>query len=352
VNDAAAEGGDLGHCLVFGGSGFLGSNLARALIARGSRVRVFDLRAPAEAIPGTEVILGDVGDADAVAKACQGIDTVFNTAAILDFSRYPKAAQRERSERVNVRGVENVIAGSRAHGVKRLVHTSTNNVTLDGPVVDGDETWPYAEGAPDLYTQTKIRGEKAVLAANGVGELRTCAIRPGGIYGPGDELLLGAFVENVVRGRFVVVIGDGAALSDNSYIENLVAGEIAAACALYEGSPACGQAYFISDGEPLNYFEFFRPLAAALETPFPTRHIPGGPVYAAVLAWEWLGRWLPLPGAGFSSLEIKKLVVTHYSRIAKAERDFGWKPHIDSAEAAQRCIPWVRELARRAEQAG
>ncbi len=98
------------------------------------------------------------------------------------------------------------------------------------------------------------------LEANGRGGLLTCAIRPGGIYGPDDQLLLTRVAEECARGRFVATFGDGTAKSDNSFIDNLVDGQIEAARHLVPGSPVCGQAYFITDGVPINYFDFFKPL--------------------------------------------------------------------------------------------
>ena len=114
---------------------------------------------------------------------------------------------------MNVGGVENVVAAAVEANVKRLVSTSSNNVTLDGPVIDGDETWPYAKNARDLYTETKILGEKTALAANGLGQLLACVIRPGGIYGPGESLVVPRLVEELGGGRYGATIGDGTALS-------------------------------------------------------------------------------------------------------------------------------------------
>lgn len=135
---------------------------------------------------------------------------------MLNFKRFARFAERRLSEAVNVGGTQNVLREASAAGARRLVHTSTNNVAFDGrPVVDGDETYPYAEGARDLYTATKLRAEKCVLAANDEGGLLTCAIRPGGIFGPGEERILPALVEQCAKGRLVIVIGDGRAASDN-----------------------------------------------------------------------------------------------------------------------------------------
>jgi 3beta-hydroxy-delta5-steroid dehydrogenase/steroid delta-isomerase len=338
---------ELGLCLVTGAAGYLGRNLVTELLRHGLRVRGFDVAPAAFRHAQYEHVLGDVTDVEAVRKACAGVDTVFHTAALLDFARFSGSAQRERSHAVNVRGVEYLVRAAREAGASRLVHTSSNNVTFDAPVIDGDETLPYAAHAPDLYTETKILGEQAALAANGHGGLLTCAIRPGGIYGPGETLLFPRLIEQCASGRYAATIGDGRSLSDNTFIENLVEAEIEAARHLLPGSPVCGQAYFVSDGHPINYFEFFRPVVEALGFRHPTRRIPARPVAALMALWEWLHFWLgPLgvPRPLMLALEVKKIAVSHYSRIDKARRDFGWRPRVSAEEGIARMIEPCRRL--------
>ncbi len=339
---------DLGFCLVTGGAGYLGRHLVAELLRRGHRVRAFDLARIPYTHERLDVMTGDVTDLGAVRKACEGIETVFHTAAVLDFRRFPGRAGWERSRAVNVGGVENVVRACREAGVRRLVHTSTNNVTLEGPVVDGDETWPYAQHPKDPYTATKVEGEQRALDAN-CGSLLTCAIRPGGIYGPGEALMFPRLVAECASGRFIVTIGDGSAMSDNTYIENLVDGHLEAARHLTPGSPLCGQAYFVTDGAPVNYFEFFRPFVEALGLEFPTTKLPAAPLHAVFWCWELLGRVLPLPAPPLTVLELKKIVVPHYSSIEKARRDFGWTPKVSPEDAALRCLPYVIKLHSRFE---
>ncbi|MEN8160209.1 MAG: NAD-dependent epimerase/dehydratase family protein [Myxococcota bacterium] len=338
---------DLGHCLVTGAAGYLGQHLVRELLRCGARVRGFD-RAPLDLRhPQLESVTGDVRDYEQVRKACEGIDTVFHIAAVLDFARFATREQRERSYAVNVRGVEHVVRAAREAGAARLVHTSSNNVTFDAPVIDGDETRPYATHARDLYTETKALGEQVALAANGHGGLLTCAIRPGGIYGPGETLVFPRVIDECVGGRYVAKIGDGSALSDNTFIENLVDAEIEAARHLLPGSPLAGQAYFVTDGAPINYFEFFRPVVEALGFRHPTRSVPGGLVMAIMTVWEglhFLLGSLGLPRPPLLALEVKKIAVSHYNRIDKAERDFGWRPRVSASEAIRRMIEPCRRL--------
>ena len=344
MSDAPPASAELGFCLVTGGAGYLGRHLVEELLRRGHRVRAFDCKPLSLTHAQLETLVGDVCDFGAVRKACQGIATVFHTAAVLDFRRFPGREGWKRSRAVNVTGVEHVIRACREAGVRRLVHTSTNNVTLERPVIAGDETWPYAQHPKDPYTATKIEGERRVLEANGADGLLTCAIRPGGIYGPGEALMFPRVAAECARGRFNVIIGDGAAMSDNTYIENLVDGQIEAARHLAADFPVCGQAYFITDGAPINYFEFFRPYVTDFGLPFPTLHLRAGLLVAAIWLWEGLGRVLGLPAPPITVLELRKLAVSHYSGIAKARRDFGWTPKVSPEEATRRCLPYVREL--------
>lgn len=334
----------LGHCLVTGATGFLGGALVRDLLQRGHRVRGLDVRQSDVSHERFEFVTGDVCKIADLERACSGVDTVFHTAAVLIFAGLGKGKDYALSHSVNVGGVKNILAASRASGVKRLVYTSSNNVTFGDPVVDGDETWPYASDPADFYTETKILAEKAVLASNGKDGLLTCAIRPGGIYGPGDPLLLVRFLEALGGGLFVVTIGDGSAMSDNTFVENLSDGQIEAARHLVSDSPVPGQAYFITDGAPMNYFEFFRPFVKALGYKFPRWRLPAWPLTAVAWVGEILHWWVGTPMPQLSRLEVRKITVSHYSRIDKARRDFGWEPKISPAAAVELCIPYCREV--------
>jgi 3beta-hydroxy-delta5-steroid dehydrogenase/steroid delta-isomerase len=339
----------LGVCLVTGGAGYLGRHLAEELVRRGHAVRLLDVREPSPPIAGAELLLGDVATLEDVRKACAGVDTIFHTAAILDWSRWPSAERRERSVGVNVRGVENVVRAALEAAVARLVHTSTNNVTLDLPVVGGDETRPYAARARDLYTETKIAGERIALAANG-GSLLTCAIRPGGIYGPDDPTFFPLLMRNLARGRYVATFGPRDARSDNIYVTNLVDAEIEAARHLVPGSPLAGQAYFATDGQPINYWDFFDPFLASVGVRRPRLWLPGLLVRAVMTAWELAHAKLGAPAPPLRSFEVRKIAVSHYNRIEKARRDFGWTPKISPEAARDACIPYVQRLWRELER--
>jgi 3beta-hydroxy-delta5-steroid dehydrogenase/steroid delta-isomerase len=339
-----SEASELGDCLVTGAAGYLGRHLCFELIRRGHTVRAFDCQPIDFSHERIDAVQGDLRVLGDLRKACEGIDTVFHTAALLDFARFATRAQRQRSYAVNVLGVANLVRAAREAGVHRLVHTSSNNVTLDAPVINGDETLPYAARTRDLYTETKIQGEKIALAANGEGGLLTCALRPGGIYGPGEHLLLPRLVAECAQGRYVATIGDGNALSDNVFIDNLVDAQIEAARHLVPEGPLGGQAYFVSDGAPINYFGFFRPIIEALGFRHPRWRVPGALMHAVATAWEFLHWAVRIPRPMLLPLEVRKITVSHYNRIDKARRDFGWTPVVSPGEAMERCIEYCREL--------
>ena len=270
---------ELGRVLVTGGSGFVGANLVTELLDRGHEVRSFD-RAPSPlpAHPRLQVVEGDICDADTVAAAVAGIDTVFHTAAIIDLMGGASVTEeyRQRSFSVNVTGTENLVRAAQSAGVKRFVYTASNSVVMGGlRISGGDETLPYTERFNDLYTETKVVAEKFVLSQNGVGGLLTCSIRPSGIWGRGDQTMFRKVFESVLAGHVKVLVGGKNVKLDNSYVHNLIHGFILAAQHLVPGGTAPGQAYFINDGEPINMFEFSRPVVEACGERYPKIRVPG-----------------------------------------------------------------------------
>jgi 3beta-hydroxy-delta5-steroid dehydrogenase/steroid delta-isomerase len=339
---------ELGPCLVTGAAGFLGRNLVEALLDRGCHVRalVHDaaLRVEHERL---ECVKGDVRDRDAMGRTCEGIGTVFHTAARIGLlgGRAVTQEYRRPIHEVNVVGTQNLLDGCREQGVERLVYTSSVDVCFDGsPIENMDGRTPYASHPKSVYVETKIAAEKLVLQANGDGGLLTCAIRADGIYGPGENLLLDPLVKNLAAGRLKLAIGSAATLQDNSYIDNLVHGELLAARHLVPGGRACGKAYFITDYEPQNVFEFFRPLIEELGFEVPKRRIPRGLLHPILELWELLHFRIGLPPPPITPHELDKISVTHYGSIEEAERELGYRPIKSVRQALRECLPYCESL--------
>lgn len=337
---------DLGHVLVTGGAGFVGTNLVAELLERGHQVRSFD-RAPSP-LPSHErlhAVVGDITDTDDVAKAVVGIDTVIHTAAVIDLTGGGSAPARERSFAVNVGGTQNLVDASQAAGVKRFVYTASNSVVMGGRVISGgDETLPYTRRFTDLYTETKVVAEKLVLAANGEGGLLTCSIRPSGIWGRGDQTMFRKLFESILAGHVKALVGSKNVKLDNSYVHNLIHGFILAGEHLVRGGTAPGQAYFINDGEPVNMFEFSRPVVEACGENYPKFRVSGRMVHAVMSAWQWLHYRFGFPKPLLEPLAVERVYLDNYFSVAKAGRDLGYRPLFTTEEAMAQCLPYYTEL--------
>jgi 3beta-hydroxy-delta5-steroid dehydrogenase/steroid delta-isomerase len=342
---------DLGpRVLVTGGSGFFGRVLVRRLLDEGYAVRVLDLLRHPDLDPRAEVLAGDLRDRSLVERAVEDCGTVFHTASIINLLGVASAADRRAVHDVNVGGTRHVIDACTKHGVTRLVYTSSNNVVFDRAIVDGDETHPYATRHFDLYTETKIASERAVLEAASA-SLHTCALRPGGIWGPqAGGVMLDKVLEQLARGTFVARIG-GRGLADNTHVDNLAEAQLLAARALvHKPDLVSGQAYFITDGEPMDPTDWFRPLLEALGHELPTRAVPAWLMYGLAYGLEWVHR-LGGPKPLITRIEVLKVVRPHSFRLDKARAHLGYEPLIQSREGLLECVDYARAfIAARAPE--
>ncbi|MCV7425941.1 3-beta-hydroxysteroid dehydrogenase [Mycobacterium montefiorense] len=345
---------ELGHVLVTGGSGFVGANLVTTLLDRGYSVRSFD-RAPSPlaAHPKLQVLQGDITDKAVCAEAVDGIDTVFHTAAIIELMGGASVTEeyRQRSFGINVGGTENLVETGRAAGVQRFVYTSSNSVVMGGQnIAGGDETLPYTARFNDLYTETKVVAERYVLSQNGVDGMLTCAIRPSGIWGRGDQTMFRKLFESVIAGHVKVLIGRKSARLDNSYVHNLIHGFILAAQHLVPGGTAPGQAYFINDAEPINMFEFARPVVEACGQPWPRIRVNGPIVRAAMTGWQRLHFRFGIPAPLLEPLAVERLYLDNFFSVAKASRDLGYQPLFTTEKALTECQSYYIDLYQQMER--
>ncbi len=302
-----------------GGSGFIGGRLIERLRREGHAVRAL-ARSPAasERVSslGAEPVSGELADTDAMRAGAQGCDWAFHAAATLgDWGR------REDFERGNVIGTANVLRACEQAGVSRFVHVGTEAALLAGqPLVEVDETAPLRPDSPALYSSTKARAEQAVLAANRAG-FEIVVVRPRFVWGAGDTTLLPRMVEMVCSGRFAW-IGGGRHRTSTTHVDNTVEGLILGAT---RGHP--GNAYFVTDGEPVEFRDFVTRLLATQGVQAPTRSIPSGVASVLAAAAEGAWRLLPLPG---------QPPITRFAywvsaqectiRIDKARADLGYEP--------------------------
>ena len=324
--------------LVTGGAGFLGQALCRALQAAGHDVTSFQRsHSPALEAMGVRQVRGDLGDATAVHAAFEGQQGVFHNAA-----KAGAWGSEESYFAANVAGTRNVLAAMRAHGIGKLVHTSTPSVTHSGrsAVEGGNETdTPYGEQFKAPYPATKLIAEKEVLAANDA-TLATVALRPRLIWGPGDTQLLPRLVERAKAGR-LRFIGGGHNRMDTTYIDNAVQAHLQAFEALAPGAACAGRAYFISNGEPRAVRRSVNDLLAAAGQPPVDRSLPFGLAYAAGAVLERAWPLLRLDGEPpMTRFLAEQLSTPHWYDISAAARDFGYVPRVSMDEGLQRLARW------------
>ena len=321
------------NCLVTGAGGFLGLYIVEQLAARGDRVRALCRRRVAELDAlGVETVLADLRDADAIAEACKGVDAVFHVAGVAGIW-----GAWDYYYGINTLGTRHVLEGCRRHGVGRLVYTSSPSVTFDGTEQFGvDEQAPYPKRWLCHYPHTKALAEQEVLAANGRDGLLACSLRPHLIWGPRDRQLVPRLVERARSGRLRRV-GDGTNLIDMVYVENAATAHLQAADRLTPGSPVAGNAYFITQGEPVNCWQWIDELLALYGLPPVRKSISSSAAWTLGAGLEAVYAALRLksepPMTRFLASQLGK---SHYFSIERACRDFGYQPRISAAEGMRR----------------
>lgn len=326
--------------LVTGAGGFLGLYIVERLVARGDAVRAFCRGSYPELDRlGVETIRGDIRNRDETIAACQGVDAVFHVAALAGIS-----VLWSDFYEINVLGTRHVLEGCRTHGVGRLVYTSSPSVTFDGSDQEGvDESASYPERFLAHYPHTKAIAEREVLEANGSDGLLSCALRPHLIWGPRDRHLIPRLLARARSGRLRRV-GDGKNFVDMIYVENAAEAHLQAADSLTDGSPVAGSVYFLSQGEPVNCWDWINDILALAGIPPVKKSISASAAHRIGAVLEGIYRVLGLKGEPpMTRFLSAQLSTHHYFDITRARQDFGYDPRVSTVEGMRRL---GEELAR------
>ncbi|KAI0059541.1 C-3 sterol dehydrogenase [Artomyces pyxidatus] len=406
--------------LVIGGSGFLGRNIVQGLLDRGDSLAVFDIVQRYDDVP---FYSGDISDEVQVSQAIQksGATCIIHTASpphgIEDPALYWK---------VNVEGTKAVIAAAIANKVTKFVYTSSAGVVFNGEdLVDIDERLPFPDKPMDPYNESKAKAEELVLAANGSGGLLTVALRPSGIFGPGDRQAVEGIAKVLEEGKAHFQIGDNTNLFDWTYVGNVAYAHILAADKLVPPTPkkeaeiqemldfalppidltleshrvptskarplgpyvdrpedadallsnfehgtvaekrtvartrfdqlsdnsreratsdplqVAGQAFFITNGEPIYFWDFPRGLWRMLDPEhYPYRSnivLPKTVGFVLATFSEWWG-WLSGKEPTFTRFRVTFTCAHRYHNIEKARRVLGYEPQIGLEEGMKRTV--------------
>jgi nucleoside-diphosphate-sugar epimerase len=304
---------------VTGGSGFIGGRLVQRLVSEGHPVRALarsDAAAERVAELGAEPVRGELGQPTALVAAADGADVAFHLAAHLG-----EWGPWEDFERGNVVGTRNVLAACEEAGVKRFVHCGTEAALMAGaPLVQIDETAPLRPDSRAPYPATKAKAEQAVRRASREG-FETVVLRPRFVWGKGDTTLLPAMVATVEAGRFAWV-GGGANVTETTHVDNVVEGLVLAA-----EKGRSGEAYFVTDGEPVVFREFVTELLRTQGVEPPNRSLPAWTAAPMARACEAAWKLLPLPGEPPMTTFRSWLLTQECTiDISKARAELGYVP--------------------------
>ncbi|HEX9205998.1 MAG TPA: SDR family oxidoreductase, partial [Candidatus Deferrimicrobiaceae bacterium] len=250
--------------LVTGGAGFIGSNLTRALLAAGHRVRVLDnfltgkrenLAGLAEAHVGTfELVEGDIRDPAATRKAVEGVEYVLHQGALPSVPR--SVADPVLSNEINVAGTVNVLVAARDAGVRRVVFAASSSAYGDTPELPKRESMTPNPKSP--YAAQKLAGEHYMRIFREVYGLETVSLRYFNVFGPRQDpksmyaAVIPRFITCVMKGEPPTVYGDGLQTRDFTYIDNVVQANLAACAA---PNSACGGVFNIACGERVSLLD-------------------------------------------------------------------------------------------------
>lgn len=318
--------------LVTGASGFIGSNLCRALLAEGQVVRAFHRPSSSlRLLEGLDVehATGDLTQPDSLAAAVEGCQTVFHCAAWMSGGH----DQPGKQYAVTVEGTRALLSAARAAGVQRVVHTSSVaalGVPANRLPVNEAHTWNYR---PEIYPYgyAKYLAELEVQKAVTQG-LDVVIVNPTLVFGAGDLYRQGSsLITQVARRKLSVSVDGGLNVVD---IDDVIAGHLAA---LARGR--CGERYILG-GANLTHLQLINLIAEVTGVPAPALVLPGWLVRAAAGPLSRLQNFLELP---LSASLLHMAGRCFFYDTSKAANELGWQPRHSAREAIQASYGWFQK---------
>jgi nucleoside-diphosphate-sugar epimerase len=303
---------------ITGATGFIGSEVARRLRARGDEVRAL-VRDPASAAElekiGCQLVAGDLGDRDAIRSGMTGCDAVIHGAAIYEVG-IPKS-RRPAMYEANVHGTENVLEAALELKIKKAVYVSTVNAfgNTAGRVVD--ESHLHDERYVSYYDETKHKAHKVARDFIAKG-LPLVIVQPGGVYGPGDTSPQGKIFNQFLDGKLPAMV------FPNTGFNMVHRDDVAAGILLCLDKGKAGEAYVLG-GEITTIGELINTLARVAGRKPPRLTLPAVVIKAVAPLGPVLG---PAMGQGPNLGEIIKAAdnVTYWAKDDKARRELGYSP--------------------------
>jgi 2-alkyl-3-oxoalkanoate reductase len=330
----------MNRVLITGGGGFVGQALLKLLRDEQIECAILGRNNYPELEPyKITCYRGDICNKEFVHSTIKGFDVVFHVAALAGIW-----GPKEHFYNVNVLGTENIIEACKENQIQALVYTSTPSVVFSGNDINGgNETLPYAEHFLCEYARTKVIAEKAVLTVDQQ-ILKTCAIRPHLIWGPGDPHLIPRLIDRG-RKRKLKVVGQGNNMVDITYIDNVARAHYLAAQKLLTTGSCSGKAYFIGQERPVRLWAWINDLFRNLDIPPVENKISLSAAYTAGSILETVHKLIiPSKEPVMTRFLAEQLAKSHYFSHQSAHIDFGYTPLISIEEGMDRLLHWLKKL--------
>ena len=344
--------------LVVGGCGFLGHHIVSQLLEAHAQVSVLDFKLDRNRNPSVEYHAADISVKSEVEKTFALVQpkVIIHTAS-------PTALSRDAAlyHKVNVGGTRNLLECARSvKTVRAFVYTSSASIVHDSvsDLINADETFPvlYIPEQKEVYSHTKALADDLVLAANDPkSALLTACLRPAGMFGEGDLVTLQKMIENAESGKNRFQIGSGENLFDWTYVGNAARAHLLAAEALLketaspsrinDSSSIAGEAFFITNGDPMPFWDFVRAIGEAAGFPVDKKDIwviPRSVGLKMATIAEWIV-WMMSFGKQKSTMTrggIRYSCLTRTYRIEKAKTMLGYEPSVTIKEGIRRGVGW------------
>lgn len=223
------------RCLVTGGAGFIGSNLAAELLRRDHDVTILDnfstgYETNLQSLESVQLVEGDITDSTVVEKAMAGMEAVFHLAASVGNKKSIEDPREDAQS--NVIGTINVLEAMRRCDVGRLVYSSSAGIFGEPKYQPVDEEHPAEPDSP--YGATKLSAEKLALSYMKLHGIRVCSLRYFNVYGPNQRYdaygnVIPIFVKQIIEGEPLTVFGDGEQTRDFIHVSDVARANAAAA---------------------------------------------------------------------------------------------------------------------------
>lgn len=295
-----------------GGTGFVGSHLARQLRDAGHDV-VAVVRSPDKAADlraiDAEILPGDVTTRSSLTPAFEGVDGVFHVAGWYKVG----SDSPEQGWAVNVQGTRNVLDAARETEVPRVVYTSTLAVNSDTRGIARDESYHFTGEHLSVYDHTKAEAHKIAqrYAAEG---LDVVTVMPGGIYGPGDTSQVGELIRQTARGKRVMA--PAGLRMCMAHVDDVARGHL---LAMEHGR--CAESYMLA-GPETTLVDVLR-LTAEIAGGKAPLVLPDVMVGGSSAVMRWVEQAVRVPST-YRSESLRVSRASYLGKPDKAVRELGW----------------------------